>query len=286
MTSPIDPVDYQRRVFDWARERGIKTVRLAIYQPKVTEGPTFDVLPLHELETFARDLQLGIERCLRADAARDQMPEDAWNQEFLVAEPTEDVCRWCKAYPSCPAVQTKIQRAMGVGFEAVLEEATALAAENLTTLQVSEALQVVPLIEGWCKAVRARMESHLLAGGDDDTWGLELGRKGNRQWADPEVAEDTIRNKFRIPIQSAYTMKLKSPTQIEELTKPAKDEKGVEMKPIVGPRQWKLLQANIVRKDGVPSVKRKNVIKDPYVVIKPDTEGLTPVEAEDDDLAD
>jgi hypothetical protein len=99
------------------------------------------------------------------------------------------------------------------------------------------------LIEGWVKAVRAEVERRLLAGEPVPGYKLVQGKKGNRQWANPDEAEATLKS-MRIKHDQMYDYKLASPTSIEKLAKAEE----------IGPRQWTKIQTLITQSDGQPSV--------------------------------
>ena len=105
-------------------------------------------------------------------------------------------------------------------------------------------------------------------------FGLELGRQGPRKWKDREEIEELLRKKMRLSTEDVYNLKLKSPTQLEEMTKVPK---GSTEKPLIGPRQWTSLKALVVRSDPKPSVKPANAITKPYKPTKPDASDFTAV---------
>jgi hypothetical protein len=107
--------------------------------------------------------------------------------------------------------------------------------------QIAEALRQVDLIEDWCKAVRARAESMLLAGQEVPGFKLVAGKKGNRAWADAADAERRLTPKLG---DAAYAPRVVvSPAQAEKLLK-AK-EKGLTLDK---------LGVNIMQSDGRPHV--------------------------------
>jgi hypothetical protein len=91
--------------------------------------------------------------------------------------------------------------------------------------------------------VRAEVERRLLAGTPVKGYKLVQGKRGNRMWESPEVAEATLKA-MRIKHDMMYDYKLASPTSIEKLVKA--DE--------IGPRQWTKIQALITQSAGQPSV--------------------------------
>ena len=81
------------------------------------------------------------------------------------------------------------------------------------------------------------------------------GRRGARQWANQEEAEQALKT-MRLKLEQMYDLKLISPTTAEKLHK-AGD---------IGPRQWPRLQQLITQADGKPSVAPESD-KRPAIVI-------------------
>lgn len=140
----------------------------------------------------------------------------------------------------------------------------------------------VDMVEGWCKAVRARTERRLLDGAALPGWKLVQGKQGNRAWSDPEEAEKLLKS-FRLKKEEMYDYTLISPTTAEKLTVEV-DEKG---KPLIGAKQWPKALALITRRDGAPSVAPASD-KRPALVIKPvvDEFEVIPETPAEDDFSD
>lgn len=203
---------------------------------------------------------------------------DIWARTYLNPNPNEEECAFCPNLATCPAACAKLEAEVGAGFD-VIDESADAAADLATQLEEFEALAdgasnerldhlmgVVGYLEDFVKAVRAEVERRLLAGVDMPSYGLELGRQGNRNWRDPKAVEELVRKQFRFKLEDAFDLSLKSPTTFEKMTK------GKE--PVVSPNRWKKLQEHIVRADAVPSVKPKHRIKEPYSVVKPDADAF------------
>lgn len=282
--------------FAAARARGIKTIRLAIYQPKVA-GFTEWICTLEDLEAFAalaRSKATSVE-----NAARDfgNVEQVEWERTYLNQNPNEVECAFCRAMPHCPSARRKLEETVGAEFPVIIENqgVPGVTKSELTfndkvcarygddDKALSEMMKVTEFMEDWIKAVRAEVERRLLAGLPVPDFGLELGRQGPRKFKDLEEAEDMLRKQFRVPLELAYSMKLKSPKQIEELTVPQTGEDGIELKPVIGPRQWKKLADLITRSDPKPSVKPLAKIKTLYEPPKPEASDF-PTVVEQDDL--
>lgn len=284
--------------FAYARAAGIKTIRLAIYQPKVA-GMTEWTCTLEDLQAFAQKARDKAQTAVGAEKALATMPKPEWERIYLNPEPNDEECAFCRAMPTCPSVRAKIERTVGAEFQ-VIDELQALphpdlAEENpveggpiYTDDVLSQCMRVAPLVEDFFKSVRAEVERRLLAGQQVPGFGLELGRKGPRQWKDEEEAIALMRKRFRMSLEDCFNMKLKSPTQVENLASDgkAKDEvtgEVVKVPAVIGARQWKQLEALVTQNDPKPSVKPAALIKTPYVPPKPDAGDFNAV-VEDDPL--
>jgi hypothetical protein len=134
---------------------------------------------------------------------------------------------------------------------------------------LSVCLDKVDMIEDWCKAIRAEAERRLLDGQDVPGYKLVQGKKGARQWADAEAAEQMLKQ-FRVKLEDMYDLKLISPTTAEKLAKAE----------TIGKRQWPKLQALITQSEGKPHVAPESDPR-PALVRQPVAEMFDPA----DDIA-
>lgn len=292
-------------IFAKARELGVKTIRLMIYQPKAG-GVREWACDLDYLERFAakaRSKAASVEVAAREYERMKGSPETEaqWAKIFINPTPNEDECAFCKAMAICPNAAAKVQEVVtGSAAEPVADAFTEVAADEGLGAQIAAResppeilaakLEAAGFIEDWCAAVRAEAERRMLAGGTIPGFGLELGRKGPRKWADPVAAEEVVRKQFRLTIEQAFNLKLKSPTQLEDLApkldksgKPKPLKEGDEP-PVLGPRQWNKLQDLIVRADPKPSVKPIKAIKSPYQPVAADAFSAAADTQADEDL--
>jgi hypothetical protein len=173
-----------------------------------------------------------------------------WAAKYLKVSPKG--CRFCRAKPDCPAFQKTVVVAVR-GKAAAADDFEDLTVENiqpalkalpsLPNTAIAAKLAVVDTVEEWCRAVRARAESLLLAGEPVHGFKLVEGRRGARQWRNPEEAEIQLKT-FRLKKEEMYDFKLISPTTAEKLVKAG----------TIGERQWNKLAPLIVQKEGKPSV--------------------------------
>ena len=193
-----------------------RRVRMMIVQPRLNASPEWTI-PVTELNEFMEEVQFSAELTRQPDAP-------------LV--PSAKGCQWCRAKATCPAIT-----------KTVMDDFDTVVPETADERDLARIMANADMIEKWVKAVRAEVERRLLAGEPVSGYKLVQGKKGNRQWADPDAAEETLKS-MRIKHDQMYDYKLASPTSIEKLAK-AGD---------VGPRQWAKIQDLITQSEGQPSV--------------------------------
>lgn len=173
--------------------------------------------------------------------------------ESPVFRPTPSNCHFCRASGNCKA-QTEMVASIALeGFGDEVQP------REVPEMQLGQAYALLPLVYDWAKAVEQRTFDALQAGkpvvrDDGVAYKLVEGRKGDRAWADPAEAEEVLK-KMRLKDDQMYTRKLVSPAAAEKLAKAPKAKKGEEpTPPVIGPTQWKRLQALITQGEGKPSI--------------------------------
>lgn len=232
-------------------EYEFKRVRMAISQPRITGVPSEWDCSVEELEAWGRN-EAKTARLLAQRATDDfgKVPDDQWNDVYL--RPGEKQCRWCpsKSPDKCAAMRNHVAEQVMQFVPATPDEFADAAIPDVKASGeqwLSACLSKVDLIEDWCKAVRAEVESRLLAGKPIPGFKLVEGKQGNRAWADAATAEATLKS-FRLKVEDMYDLKLISPTSAEKLAKAKQGE------PLIGPRQWTKLQGLITRAPAKPHV--------------------------------
>ena len=209
-----------------------KTVRMMIVQPRL--GHTSEwVLPVDELTAFGTEVAFA--------AAAKLLPPDISGR---VLNPGDKQCQWCSRKATCQALAAKVQAEIGAEFEVVND--IAVVTDLVPTLQadhVAKAMAAVDLIESWCKAIRAEVETRLLQGIPVDGYKLVEGRRGSRKWSNEADAEAVLKA-MRLKQEEMYDFSLISPTTADKLAKAG----------TIGPRQWPRLQELITQSEGKPSV--------------------------------
>lgn len=258
---------YQGLVADFER------VRLAISQPRVKRAPSEWDCSVEELEAWGRSTaRSAVNTCKNASV---WVGDDNGEFEAIFLRPAEKACKFCKAKATCPALRSEVAK---VAFDAspaspddFADQAVAKpGAEGYTDAAwVAACLSQVDLIEDWCKAIRAEAERRLFAGEQVPGFKVVQGKKGNRQWADAKVAEETLKV-MRVKLEDMYDFKLISPTTAEKLHKAG----------TIGPRQWPKLKELITQNDGKPHVAPDSDSR-PALVVTPVVEDFNDVTADD-----
>jgi hypothetical protein len=220
-----------------------------IHQPRVRRAPSESSLTRDELVTWLTSTARSGAASVLVAAQPHQLSHDEWAQTFLRPG---DHCRWCRAKATCPTLRADVTATVSDTVPATPEDFADITPtitppadtghDEATWLAVC--LSRVDLIEDWCKSVRAEALRRLSDGLPVPGFKLVAGKRGNRQWANPDEAEKVLREQFRLPVEKAYDLKLISPTSAEKLAKAGE----------IGPRQWAKVIPLIVQKDGAPSV--------------------------------
>ena len=117
-TSAADP-------FDWAREQGLNTIRIGIYQPKVFANGLEDWVctmeDLRQFATLARSKAARRAQC-RGDARQD--PDGRVGSHLPEPEPERRERAFCRAMPTCPSAQRKVVEVVGADFDVITDETT------------------------------------------------------------------------------------------------------------------------------------------------------------------
>lgn len=283
--------------------RQIRQIRLFIHQPKLYSAPLEKVISVAEILELAAKFKAAAGRVEQAARHHKVIAIADWNREYLNPNPNDEECAFCRAAAVCPAGAEKVrQTIIPLGAIEDLDEVperkpnekpevTAKRREITSRLlpdsmeHLNAAAKAIPYIEDWCLAVRAELERRMLAGEQAPDFGLELGRRGARAFTDPDIVTEMLRKKFRLKEKDVFNFKLKTPTQLEELTKPSIDEETNEIvPPALGEKRWAKICEYVRQKDPVPSVKRKEVIKNPYEMPKPTP--LAAIPDDDDESSD
>ena len=159
---------------------------IAIVQPRVEDGTTFEVVEPGELRAFIQTVKSAVTIAQQPDAPLK----------------TGKHCRWCNAKVICP-------EKLGL-------------VENLPTIdsdKLSEYLDVAEQASDWAKAVHALAHSEVENGHHVPGWKL-VAKRATRKWADLAAAEAALRGPgYRQQVKFICERVLRSPAQVEKILK-------------------------------------------------------------------
>lgn len=130
-------------------------------------------------------------------------------------------CQFCNAKMICPATRTKMNEIAKADFQAPMEAKVLKTPDKLTPQELRIILDNADLIENYIKEVREYAYILLERGGTVEGYKLVKGGKAHRQWSDENLAASMLELEFGE--DEIYSTKLKSPAQIEKLSKSAKE---------------------------------------------------------------
>lgn len=234
-------------------DEGIERIRLVIHQPALFDDPSEWSCSKDELLAFAEEVR-------DAAGAVDMAEKHAANwvgKEYSYLQPSDAGCQWCLAKPSCPALQAFVTQAVVSSFEELPEgevpvltdivEAGPTLPAPRTAEGLGAAMDAVPLITQWIKAVEGEVSKVLRSGGAVPSpkggYKLVRGRSGPRYWGDPEKAREVMVS-MRLGADVMYDKSLISPPAAEKL----KDAGTITA------RQWPRLEAIIKKPEAGLSV--------------------------------
>jgi hypothetical protein len=238
-------------------EGEFERVRTVIIQPRIGHFPEWSC-SVDELLAFGDEVRAAAKECHNAvEFSRGGLTD---MRGWLKPGPH---CQknYCKARAKCPALANLVQDTVDADFED-MDKAIPPSSSNE---QLARQMAAVPLIEDWCKAVRAKLEAELFAGRPVPGYKLVQGKKGNRQWSDKEQAEATMKA-FKLKVEEMYDLKLISPTSAEKLAKSG----------TIGPRQWPKLNSLVTQSEGSPSVAPESD-KRPAIDVRPNADDFEDV---------
>jgi len=231
-----------------------KRVRLVIHQPRLNHLSEWDC-------TVEKLLAFGNKAKERAYHAIQVLEKEKPGAIVHHLSPGEDQCRFCKAKAKCPALTQRVLSTVADDFvdidEPVAPQLAGRADATYDNATLGNLLNAVDLIEGWCKAIRAKTETELLAGREVPGYKLVEGKQGNRAWSDPVAAEALLKS-FRMKEKEMYDFSLISPTTAE--TRLAK----------ASPKRWNKATALITRSPGKKSVAPLSDKRDAIVIAPPE----------------
>lgn len=221
-------------LYEYEQLGDFKKFRLTIVQPYLDHVSTCEI-DVTDLKTFALKMKAAAFTAIRIL----ESPHEPVLADYT---PSDEGCKWCTHKHKCIALQALVETEERDLFGALMTEGGDALAAAIPEDRLAQAMEKVPLMEHFLKAIRAEVERRLLAGHPVPGFKLIEGRKGPRSWIDDEKAEKDLRR--ALGVKDAVVIKPISPTAVEKFVK----------KGLLSSRVWQNLNKNIDRSDGKPSV--------------------------------
>lgn len=166
----------------------VDRIALVIHQPRLGHMDEH-VMSSAELDAFIQKMTYAVEKNEQAMVHAVDSPE---HRRLLF--PADKTCRWCRAKHRCPALAEFVASSVRTDFETI--EATPPQVPT-GTVDLGLAMQAVPLVDQWCRAVQAEVYKQVAAGAnvmgpDGKPYKFVQGPEGKREWADREAAEQAL----------------------------------------------------------------------------------------------
>jgi hypothetical protein len=199
-----------------------RTVRVTIVQPRAPHpdgrirSEEFDVIDLFD---WTVDLQEAMQAAADAVRLREEAPKTPfnWNEAYLSAG---DHCLFCKAKPTCPALQTKALAEAHTYFKPEGGMATPPAPQTLTMEQMVRVLDHADMIQNWLNAVRAYAQDQAEMGVEvaaGDSVYVLTPKRATRKWRDETDVDALCKATGREAGEFFNEPKLMSPAQVEKV---------------------------------------------------------------------
>jgi Protein of unknown function (DUF2800) len=199
------------------------TVVLHIIQPRLDHYDSWEV-SVSDLLEFAEDIKLAAQWVAEAKVKLEE-------KHFVVGDKQ---CKFCPAKASCPALAQYVFNTVRDDFTDLTQPITDLNENReMDNQSLGHVMAAIPMVEEFCKAIRARVERELFDGKDVPGFKLVEGRRGARKWTDQDAVATALG-------ELAWEQSLISPTTAEKLLKKTE--------------LWEAIQSLITQSEGKPSV--------------------------------
>jgi len=258
-------------------------VRYGISQPRLEAEIDDEEISIEELRQFEQHAK---QRAFHARQTLNEKP-GALEHHLNVGDKQ---CKFCDAKATCPKFQREVVRTVFDDFDILSDDAPIVPAEVAaatvrTAPDDNELLAVfmtkVDMIRAWCDAVASKVEAKILAGEQVAGFKAVQGRKGNREWSNPNAVEEVLKG-MRVREDVMYKFSLISPAEAEKRLAKAGDytpaREGAKPFKVRG-TWWKVLESHITQREGSPTVVPESD-KRPAIEIKPLIDDFNVIEEE------
>ena len=166
----------------------IERFMFVVHQPRLGH--------VDEWEFTRKELNEFRERAVRAigEAGHAMVLAENDPDLMLYLNPGAHTCRWCRAKAACPKLAAYVAEEVRADFETIHADGPVMPAGNA---QLAKAANALPLVELWCKGVRAELWSAVSAGQevigpDGKPFKIVAGNAGKRVWSDEAAAEAAL----------------------------------------------------------------------------------------------
>jgi hypothetical protein len=164
----------------------IDDMLLVIYQPKLNHVDEFKI-SVEALRAFGAKAASAV---ALAGAAMVSGWDSLTTAGYLHAGAKQ--CRWCRAKSRCPELARSVADEVRLEFT---DEGPVVPVADFT--QLSRHYASIPLIEMWCKAIKAELTNQVAAGAqvmgpDGQPFKFVEGKLGDRAWSDEKAAEAAL----------------------------------------------------------------------------------------------
>lgn len=197
----------------------VDRIELHIFQPRVSKAVVPHVYTREELQDMIELLRQAAARAQEATASFTGMDNLDWIEQYLTVG--EAQCQWCRAKAVCP----KLKAEADDFFPSAAQDSDF---DIVSVLQVTpdediaEALDRMPLVELYMKAVRTEAFARIAQGKTLPGYKLTMGREGHRRWKDPAKIVEHLTLVEGVPEDLLYKKEVFTPPQLEKVLKKSK----------------------------------------------------------------
>lgn len=203
------------------------TVALHIHQPRLDHKDSV-VVPVEKMRAFIQSARARAAEAMAGfdiDENGNRVPKPMEELDELgMLQPSDKGCHYCAVRDICPARKRKARQAILDNYDVIEPELP----EGTTVEKVTAAFNRgyplpadLNMLESFVEAWRERIYRELKQGKQRAGWKLVKGKKGARQWVKAKLGEleKLLKDKFRLPVDTIYSKKLRSPKQLEDALK-------------------------------------------------------------------